>query len=100
MSYFSKLRAAARSRASLLCVGLDPDPERIPGGAEGALEHCVAVVERTADLVCCYKPNSAFWEQYGADGWRALAELQRVIPREVPVLFDGKRGDIGSTMRA
>jgi orotidine-5'-phosphate decarboxylase len=81
-------------------VGLDPDPERIAGGAEGALRHCTAVVEQTADLVCCYKPNAAFWEQYGADGWRALTELRRRVPGDIPVLLDAKRGDIGSTMRA
>jgi orotidine-5'-phosphate decarboxylase len=100
MSFFARLRAAARSRRSLLCVGLDPDPERIPGGAQGALRHCAAVVEQTAGLVCCYKPNAAFWEQYGADGWRALAELRGLVPRDVPVLLDAKRGDIGSTMHA
>jgi orotidine-5'-phosphate decarboxylase len=100
VTFFARLRAAARSHDSLLCVGLDPDPERIPGGADGALRHCAAVVEQTADLVCCYKPNAAFWEQYGADGWRALAELRGLVPRDVPVLLDGKRGDIGNTMRA
>jgi orotidine-5'-phosphate decarboxylase len=100
VNFFSRLRAAARSRQSLLCVGLDPDPQRIPGGAEGALRHCAAVVEQTADLCCCYKPNAAFWEQYGADGWRALTELRRLLPSDVPVLLDAKRGDIGSTMRA
>ena len=100
MSFFSRLRAAARSRRSLLSVGLDPDPERIGGGASGALRHCAAVVEQTAGLVCCYKPNSAFWEQYGADGWRALAELRGLLPPDIPVLLDAKRGDIASTMRA
>jgi orotidine-5'-phosphate decarboxylase len=100
LSFFAQLRAAARSRSSLLCVGLDPDPERIPGGAEGALRRCADVVEQTADLACCYKPNSAFWEQYGADGWRALGELRGLLPPDVPLLLDAKRGDIGSTMRA
>lgn len=100
MSFFDRLRASARKRASLLCVGLDPDPERIPGGAEGALRHCTAVVRLTEDEACCYKPNAAFWEQYGAEGWAALAELRRRIPEDQPVLLDAKRGDIGSTMRA
>jgi orotidine 5'-phosphate decarboxylase subfamily 2 len=57
-------------------------------------------VDRTAEHVCCFKPNAAFWEQYGAAGWQALSELRGRIPAEVPVLFDAKRGDIGSTMRA
>lgn len=98
--FFDRLREAARTRRSLLCVGLDPDPDRIPGGAAGALRHCAEVVRRTAEHACCFKPNSAFWEQYGADGWKALAELRGLVPRDVPVLLDAKRGDIGSTMRA
>jgi orotidine-5'-phosphate decarboxylase len=58
------------------------------------------VVEQTAEHVCCFKPNVAFWEQYGADGWQALSELRESVPVGVPVLLDAKRGDIGSTMRA
>ncbi len=98
--FFDRLRSAARARRSLLCVGLDPDPERIPGGAAGALRHCVQVVEQTADHACCYKPNAAFWEQYGPDGWKALIELRAHVPADVPVLLDAKRGDVGSTMVA
>jgi orotidine 5'-phosphate decarboxylase subfamily 2 len=98
--YFARLRAVAAENRSLLCVGLDPDPERIPGGAAGALRHCLDVVDRTAEHVCCFKPNTAFWEQYGADGWQALAELRDRVPAGIPVLVDAKRGDIGSTMRA
>ncbi len=98
--YFTRLRAAAAGNRSLLCVGLDPDPERIAGGAAGALRHCLDVVTRTAEHVCCFKPNIAFWEQYGAAGWEALTELRTRIPDGLPVLLDAKRGDIGSTMRA
>ena len=83
----------------MLCVGLDPDPERIEGGAAGALRHCREVVRQTEEHVCCFKPNSAFWEQYGPDGWTALLEL-RDAARETPFLFDAKRGDMGNTMRA
>lgn len=98
--FFEKLRQAARSRRSLLCVNLDPDPERIGGGATEALRHCVAVIERTSEHVSCYKPNAAFWEQYGPDGWKALIELRQRIPAGVPFLLDAKRGDIDNTMRA
>jgi orotidine-5'-phosphate decarboxylase len=99
-SFFERLRAAARRHQTLLCVGLDPDPELIPGGASGALRHCQAVVEQTCEHACCFKPNAAFWEQYGADGWKALTELRAAIPAEVPAILDAKRGDIGNTMRA
>jgi orotidine-5'-phosphate decarboxylase len=99
LSYFERLRALARERQTMLCVGLDPDPERIEGGAAGALRHCVEVVRQTEEHVCCYKPNSAFWEQYGPDGWKALLELRASAPA-TPFLFDGKRGDMDNTMRA
>jgi orotidine-5'-phosphate decarboxylase len=99
MSYFERLRARSKERHTLLCVGLDPDPERIAGGAAGALRHCREVVRQTEEHVCCFKPNSAFWEQYGPDGWQALLELRDEAPK-TPFLFDGKRGDMGNTMRA
>lgn len=99
MGYFERLRALAKERDTMLCVGLDPDPERIEGGAAGALRHCREVLRQTEEHVCCYKPNSAFWEQYGPDGWKALLELRDEAP-QTPFLFDGKRGDMGNTMRA
>lgn len=83
----------------MVCVGLDPDPERIEGGAAGALRHCREVVRQTEEHVCCFKPNSAFWEQYGPDGWKALMELRGAAPT-TPFLFDAKRGDMDNTMRA
>src|SRR6195256_6874401 len=99
MSYFDRLRTLSAERNSLLCVGLDPDPERIEGGAAGALRHFREVVRQTEEHVCCFKPNSAFWEQYGPDGWAALMELRDEAP-ETPFLFDAKRGDMGNTMAA
>ena len=99
MSYFERLRTLSRERQTLLCVGLDPDPDRIEGGAAGALRHCREVIRQTEEHVCCFKPNSAFWEQYGPDGWAALVEL-RDEARNTPFLFDAKRGDMGNTMRA
>jgi orotidine-5'-phosphate decarboxylase len=99
VSYFERLRALSKDRRTLLCVGLDPDPERIAGGAAGALRHCREVVRQTEEHVCCFKPNSAFWEQYGPDGWSALLELRDEAP-DTPFLFDAKRGDMGNTMRA
>ena len=99
VSYFERLRARARERHTSLCVGLDPDPERIDGGAAGALRHCLEVLRQTEEHVCCYKPNSAFWEQYGPDGWKAVSELREAAP-DTPFLFDAKRGDMDNTMRA
>jgi orotidine-5'-phosphate decarboxylase len=99
LNYFERLRALSAQRNTLLCVGLDPDPARIEGGAAGALRHCREVVKQTEEHACCFKPNSAFWEQYGPDGWAALLEL-RDETRETPFLLDAKRGDMDNTMRA
>jgi len=99
LTFFDRLRSVSRVRGTLLCVGLDPDPDRISGGASGALKHCLEVVRQTEEHACCFKPNSAFWERYGPDGWSALMDLRASAP-DTPFLFDGKRGDMDNTMRA
>jgi orotidine-5'-phosphate decarboxylase len=99
VGYFDRLRAVSHERNTMLGVGLDPDPDRIDGGAAGALRHCREVVRQTEEHVCCFKPNSAFWEQYGPDGWKALLEL-REEAASTPFLLDAKRGDMDNTMRA
>jgi orotidine 5'-phosphate decarboxylase subfamily 2 len=99
-TYLDKLRAASDARDSLLCVGLDPDPRHIPGGLAGAVDFCRTVIDATHDVACCYKPNAAFWEQYGPAGWEGLAIVKQAIPPDVPVLFDCKRADVPNTMAA
>ncbi|HYC23156.1 MAG TPA: orotidine-5'-phosphate decarboxylase [Candidatus Bathyarchaeia archaeon] len=99
-TYFDKLRAASIARDSLLCVGLDPDPRHIRGGLEGAIDFCRALIDATSDVACCYKPNAAFWEQYGPRGWEGLAAVKQTIPPEIPVVFDCKRADVPNTMDA
>ena len=94
-----KLLKAARTNGSLLCVGLDPDPELMPAGM-GVLEFNRAIVDATSDLVCAYKPNLAFYEALGTEGLRALEKTVTYIPDAIPVIGDAKRGDIGSTARA
>ena len=100
MSFFSKLTAAIRTNDSLLCIGLDPQQDMLPDGEnieESLLGWGNRIVTQTADLVCCYKPNFAFYEQFGLAGLRALQRTLAVIPDSLPVLLDVKRGDIGST---
>ena len=98
-AFIDKLRRAARANDSLLCIGLDPDPERLPAGVSIA-DFNRAVIEATGDLVCAYKPNIAFYEQSGIDGLRALEATVAAVPAGIPVIVDAKRGDIGSTAQA
>ncbi len=93
-TFRERYEAAAAANDSLLCVGLDPDPGRIPDGV-GTLAFLEAIVEATADLVCCFKPNAAFFESRGPDGVEELWALIAAIPDDVPVLLDAKRGDVG-----
>ena len=113
MSFYVKLEAAARRNNTLLCVGLDPTPEACPaqywaqgpdGAADGLCDALLrwnrAVIAATSNLVCCYKPNSAFYEALGLAGMTLLRETIAAIPAHIPVLLDAKRGDIGSSAAA
>ncbi|MFQ6014540.1 MAG: orotidine-5'-phosphate decarboxylase [Anaerolineae bacterium] len=104
MAFIEKLLKAVHRNDSLLCVGLDPDPERIglplDQTADTVLAHNKAVIEATADLVCAYKPNFAFYEALGLAGLTALQQTIDYIPAEIPVILDGKRGDVEHTARA
>jgi orotidine-5'-phosphate decarboxylase len=99
MTFFSQLDEAVRKNNSLLCVGLDPDPALMPAGVN-TLDFIKAVIDATADLVCCFKPNLAFYEVEGAAGWEILRQTIEYIPKSVPVIADAKLGDIGNTAKA
>jgi orotidine-5'-phosphate decarboxylase len=92
----AKFEAAAARNNSLLCVGLDPDPSQMAPGL-GTVEFLRRIITATADLVCCYKPNAAFFEVDGAEGWQSLRAVIEAVPNDIPVLLDAKRGDIGHT---
>jgi uridine monophosphate synthetase len=101
-SFFSKLAARARSVDSLLCVGLDPHPQEItPPGEQPSPQYlrdfCLRLVDATVDVAAAYKPNAAFFEVYGPQGVRVLQEIISVVPDDIPVILDAKRGDIAST---
>jgi len=98
MNFTDKLLAASRRNNSLLCVGLDPDISLMP--KVGLLEFNKAIVDATADLVCAYKPNLAFYEALGIDGLKVLQKTIEHIPTNIPIIGDGKRGDIGNTAKA
>jgi orotidine-5'-phosphate decarboxylase len=98
MNYFEKLAARSRKVNSLVCVGLDPDFKRHQASEVAAYNR--AIIEATAPYVNCYKPNIAFYEQFGIEGLRALEATLAAIPDDIPVIGDVKRGDIGSTAAA
>jgi len=104
MGFWEQLRGSAEQNNSILCVGLDPEISRLPTGlprtAAGVLEFNRSIVAATADLVCAYKPNLAFYEALGPEGIDVLRETRRLIPPGIPVIGDAKRGDIGNTARA
>lgn len=85
-----------RAAESLLCVGLDPRNL----SSRAARDRCVAIITATADHAAAFKPNAAFFEALGADGFGVLAEVIAAVPEEIPVLLDAKRGDISSTAEA
>lgn len=103
MVFVDRLRETAQRNQSLLCVGLDPDPRRLPetlrNSEDGVLRFCNAIIDATADLVCAYKPNIAFFEAMGLAGMQTLYTLMKQ-PRSVPFILDAKRGDMRSSAEA
>jgi orotidine-5'-phosphate decarboxylase len=102
LSFGDKLRAAWASSQSMLCVGLDPDPARLPAvldGAPDAIERfCCAIVDATADLVCAFKPQIAHFSALRAEpALEAVCAHIKDRHPNVPIILDAKRGDIGST---
>jgi uridine monophosphate synthetase len=104
MRFFEQLQARAKQQCTLLCVGLDPRPERFPTDVLADQDPIYAfnlrIIDATRDLVCAYKPNYAFYEAHGLEGLRALRRTIDYIGDDIPVILDAKRGDIGSTSAA
>jgi orotidine-5'-phosphate decarboxylase len=98
-TFRARFEEAAVRNDSLLCVGLDPDPTKLPAGVT-TRDFLFNIVDATADLVSCYKPNIAFFEPDLAEGITLLRDLIAHVPDGVPVLLDAKRGDIGHTAEA
>jgi orotidine-5'-phosphate decarboxylase len=102
MHFHDRLTAAQRRSESLLCVGLDPEPSKLPppwrGDAQRLFDFCARIVDATKDLVCAFKPQIAYFAAHGAEDQleRLMAHIRRVAP-DVPVILDAKRGDIGAT---
>lgn len=107
MNSFQDLLQARWEKQKFVCVGLDPDYSLLPRAVkkpdsleESILLFNLAIIDATADLVCAFKPNSAFYEAYGPNGWNALKKtcdyIKSTFPH-IPIILDAKRGDIEST---
>jgi orotidine-5'-phosphate decarboxylase len=103
MRFLDKLLEISKKNNSLLCVGLDTDIEKIPEFLlkedDPIFSFNKRIINSTSDLVCAYKPNLAFYESQGVKGWEALKKTCEYIPKDVPIILDAKRGDIGNTSR-
>jgi uridine monophosphate synthetase len=107
-SFFSFLEKRVDDCSSLLCIGLDPHVSDLKEpSADSAREFCLNLVQQTARYAAAFKPNAAFFEVFGAEGWIALKEVIDAIQSEsnrmgsmIPVILDAKRGDIASTAEA
>ena len=102
VTFIDMLHTAEHQNASLLCVGLDPDPAKLPASMRGEVrkiyDFCAAIVDATADLVIAFKPQIAYFAAHRAEEQleRLMAHMRRTAP-QVPIILDAKRGDIGST---
>lgn len=101
MNLNDKIRQTTRDRDSLVCVGLDVFPEKIPAhimkGPDPIFTFNKQIIDATSDLVLAYKPNLAFYEALGLEGWDVLQRTVATIPHGILKIGDAKRGDIGST---
>jgi uridine monophosphate synthetase len=107
-TFFSFLEKRVDDSSSLLCVGLDPHISDLSAPtAAAALDFCMKLVKQTAPYAAAFKPNAAFFEQFGAEGWDVLKQVIAAVQDEsnrmgsmIPVVLDAKRGDIASTAEA
>jgi uridine monophosphate synthetase len=107
-SFFTFLEKRVDDCSSLLCIGLDPHVNDLHAPtAEAARDFCMNLVNQTSRYAAAFKPNAAFFEVFGAEGWTALKDVIDAIQQEsnrlgsmIPVILDAKRGDIASTAEA
>jgi orotidine-5'-phosphate decarboxylase len=102
--FLEKLATASRARDSIICIGLDPEPDRIPSslgrGPQAAVRFLRQIVRATSEFACAYKPNLAFYERYGTAAFEVLGQTLQSIPDDIPVILDAKRGDVPNTAEA
>ncbi len=103
-SFHDRFEWAIQRVGAPVCVGLDPEPSKLPdflGSGPGAMrKFLTGIIEGTRHLVAAYKPNTAFFESYGWEGWQILEQLRDMVGPEVLLIADAKRADIGNTNEA
>jgi orotidine-5'-phosphate decarboxylase len=104
MNFKQKLTTISHNNNSLVCIGLDVDKEKMPkflfeSSNHPYLEFNKSIIDSTKDIVCAYKLNMAFYEVLGTDCIELLKKTIKHIPKNVVVILDGKRNDIGNTAR-
>ncbi|KAL8271762.1 hypothetical protein Esti_004357 [Eimeria stiedai] len=109
-SFLEKLIRRVQEKETLLCVGIDPSldcpnvrdlsQEEQQKLLTSLLTQCSHLVEQTAPFVCCFKPNLAFFEQYGPRGLEVLLNLCKTIPQDIPIILDAKRSAVGTAAEA
>lgn len=97
------IRKEIKTKNSYLCVGLDTDINRLPEGFtkdyRGVIAFNKEIINATHDYAISYKVNTAFYEQLGSNGWKALEKTREMLPDNVLSIADAKRGDIGNTSK-
>jgi orotidine-5'-phosphate decarboxylase len=101
INFAKRLFALQKKSNSLLCVGLDTDPKKIPthlwSKKNGVLEFNKQIIEATKDFACAYKINFAFYEMMGTESWTIIEKTRAIVPSTALTIADAKRGDIGNS---
>ncbi|MFH2037093.1 MAG: orotidine-5'-phosphate decarboxylase [Candidatus Zixiibacteriota bacterium] len=101
MNPTQKIKEIQEKNSSMICVGLDLDRKKVPGvyanTIKGLFDFTMQIIDATKDVAAAYKPNLAFYEELGAEGFSLLEKIIHKIPDEMVVIADAKLGDIGNT---
>ena len=106
MTFTTKLLTRAEQTGASLCVGIDPDPDKLPESVrnnknlgESVLEFCLSIIESTSPFAAAFKLNLAFFEALGSSGHDVLSRVLDAVPAGIVTIADAKRGDIGNSAR-
>ncbi|MCK9560968.1 MAG: orotidine-5'-phosphate decarboxylase [Candidatus Marinimicrobia bacterium] len=103
MQFKSKFHQCLQQKQTFLCIGIDPDPLKLPAGftadSDGVYGFVREVIAATSAYTPAYKFNLAFFEQWGSKGWQILERLLAAVPPNILLIGDAKRGDIGNSAR-